>query len=214
LKIQFMEEIQKQFPNLTENQILQFQKLEALYQDWNAKINVISRKDIDELYTKHVLHSLAIAKIQPFEPGTYILDVGTGGGFPGIPLAILFPETRFYLIDVILKKINVVKAVAEALELKNVKAEQIRASEVKGDYDFIVSRAVTNMPDFVSWIKDKIKKQNKHQLPNGILYLKGGDLTEELKDFPKATEYNIADFFKEDFFETKKVVHLPLKFKA
>ena len=214
MKIQFMEEIQKQFPNLTENQIGQFQKLEALYQDWNAKINVISRKDIDELYTKHVLHSLAIAKIQPFEPGTYILDVGTGGGFPGIPLAILFPETRFYLIDVILKKINVVKAVAEALELKNVKAEQIRASEVKGDYDFIVSRAVTNMPDFVSWIKDKIKKQNKHQLPNGILYLKGGDLTEELKDFPKATEYNIADFFKDEFFETKKVVHLPLKFKA
>lgn len=209
-----MEEIQKQFPNLTENQILQFQKLEALYQDWNAKINVISRKDIDELYTKHVLHSLAIAKIQPFEPGTYILDVGTGGGFPGIPLAILFPETRFYLIDVILKKINVVKAVAEALELKNVKAEQIRASEVKGDYDFIVSRAVTNMPDFVSWVKDKIKKQNKHQLHNGILYLKGGDLTEELKDFSKATEYNIADFFKDEFFETKKVVHLPLKFKA
>ena len=209
-----MEEIQKQFPNLTEKQIGQFQKLEALYQDWNAKINVISRKDIDELYTKHVLHSLAIAKIQPFEPGTYILDVGTGGGFPGIPLAILFPETRFYLIDVILKKINVVKAVAEALELKNVKAEQMRASEVKGDYDFIVSRAVTNMPDFVSWIKDKIKKQNKHKLPNGILYLKGGDLTEELKDFPKATEYNIADFFKDEFFETKKVVHLPLKFKA
>ncbi len=214
LKIKFMEEILVQFPNLTENQTLQFQKLEALYQDWNAKINVISRKDIDELYTKHVLHSLAIAKIQPFEPGTYILDVGTGGGFPGIPLAILFPETRFYLIDVILKKINVVKAVAEALELKNVKAEQIRASEVKGDYDFIVSRAVTNMPDFVSWIKNKIKKQNKHQLHNGILYLKGGDLTEELKDFPKATEYKIAEFFKDDFFETKKVVHLPLKFKA
>jgi 16S rRNA (guanine527-N7)-methyltransferase len=209
-----MEEILKQFPNLTENQILQFKKLEVLYHDWNAKINVISRKDIDELYTKHVLHSLAIAKIQPFEAGSYVLDVGTGGGFPGIPLAILFPETRFYLIDVILKKINVVKAVMEALELKNVKAEQIRASEVKGDYDFIVSRAVTNMPDFVSWIKDKIKKQNKHNLPNGILYLKGGDLTEELKDFPRATEYNIADFFKEDFFETKKVVHLPLKYKA
>ena len=209
-----MEEILKQFPNLTENQIIQFQKMEVLYYDWNAKINVISRKDIDELYTKHVLHSLAIAKIQPFEPGTYVLDVGTGGGFPGIPLAILFPETRFYLIDVILKKINVVKAVIEALELKNVKAEQIRASEVKGDYDFIVSRAVTNMPDFVSWIKDKIKKQNKHKLPNGILYLKGGDLTEELKDFPKSTEYNIAEFFKDEFFETKKVVHLPLKFKA
>ena len=214
LKIHFMEEILKQFPNLTENQIIQFKKLEVLYHDWNAKINVISRKDIDELYTKHVLHSLAIAKIQPFEAGSYVLDVGTGGGFPGIPLAILFPETRFYLIDVILKKINVVKAVMEALELKNVKAEQIRASEVKGDYDFIVSRAVTNMPDFVSWIKDKIKKQNKHNLTNGILYLKGGDLTEELKDFPRATEYNIADFFKEDFFETKKVVHLPLKYKA
>lgn len=213
-KIHFMEEILKQFPNLTENQILQFQKLEALYQEWNAKINLISRKDIDELYTKHVLHSLAIAKIQPFEPGSYILDVGTGGGFPGIPLAILFPETRFYLIDVILKKINVVKAVAEALALKNVKAEQMRAENVKGDYDFIVSRAVTNMPDFVSWIKYKIKKQNKHQLQNGILYLKGGDLTEELKEFPKATEYNISEFFKDEFFETKKVVHLPLKFKV
>ncbi len=214
MKILFMEEILKQFPNLTDNQILQFEKLEALYNDWNAKINVISRKDIDELYTKHVLHSLAIAKIQPFEGGTSILDVGTGGGFPGIPLAILFPETRFYLIDVILKKINVVKAVVEALALKNVKAEQIRAENVKGDYDFIVSRAVTNMPDFVFWIKDKIKKQNKHELKNGILYLKGGDLTEELKDFPEATEYNIADFFKDDFFETKKVVHLPLKIKA
>ena len=214
MKILFMEEILKQFPNLTDNQILQFEKLEALYNDWNAKINVISRKDIDELYTKHVLHSLAIAKVQPFKGGTYILDVGTGGGFPGIPLAILFPETRFYLIDVILKKINVVKAVVEALALKNVKAEQMRASEVKGDYDFIVSRAVTNMPDFVYWIKDKIKKQNKHELKNGILYLKGGDLTEELKSFPNATEYNIADFFKHEFFETKKVVHLPLKFKA
>jgi 16S rRNA (guanine527-N7)-methyltransferase len=209
-----MEEIIKQFPNLTDNQLLQFQKLEALYHDWNAKINVISRKDIDELYTKHVLHSLAIAKVQPFEPGTYVLDVGTGGGFPGIPLAILFPETRFYLIDVIAKKIKVVQAVAEGLGLKNVKAEQMRAENAKGDYDFIVSRAVTNMPDFYSWIKDKIKKQNKHALHNGILYLKGGDLTEELKDFTKATEYNIAEFFSDSFFETKKVVHLPLKFKA
>jgi 16S rRNA (guanine527-N7)-methyltransferase len=209
-----MEEIIRQFPNLTENQIAQFQKLEALYQDWNAKINVISRKDIDQLYIKHVLHSLAIAKIQPFVAGSYVLDVGTGGGFPGIPLAILFPETRFYLIDVIAKKIKVVQAIAEALELKNVKAEQLRAENVKGDYDFIVSRAVTNMPDFVSWIKDKIKKQNKHELKNGILYLKGGDLTEELAAFPKATEYNIADFFSDEFFETKKVVHLPLKFKA
>lgn len=209
-----MEEIIKYFPNLTEIQQKQFQKLEALYHDWNSKINVISRKDIDELYVKHVLHSLAIAKITKFEPGTYVLDVGTGGGFPGIPLAILFPETRFYLIDVILKKINVVKAVAEALELKNVKAEQMRAENVKGDFDFIVSRAVTNMPDFVSWIKDKIKKQNKHELKNGILYLKGGDLTEELQDFPKATEYNISDFFDNEFFETKKVVHVPLKFKV
>lgn len=208
-----MEEILKYFPEITGLQKEQFQKLFDLYQDWNAKINVISRKDIDELYVRHVLHSLAIAKIQKFEAGTYVLDVGTGGGFPGIPLAILFPETRFYLIDVILKKINVVKAVAEALELKNVKAEQMRAENVKADFDFIVSRAVTNMPDFVSWIKDKIKKQNKHELKNGILYLKGGDLTEELRPFPKATEYKIADFFDADFFETKKVVHLPLKFK-
>lgn len=209
-----MEFILKYFPELTEVQISQFQQLEALYHDWNSKINVISRKDIDQLYVKHVLHSLAIAKIQKFEPGTYVLDVGTGGGFPGIPLAILFPETRFYLIDVILKKINVVKAVAESLELKNVKAEQIRAENVKGDFDFIVSRAVTNMPDFVSWIKDKIKKQQKHELKNGILYLKGGDLTEELASFPNAKEYHISDFFEDDFFETKKVVHLPLKYKS
>lgn len=209
-----MEEILKQFPNLTDSQVEQFRKLEDLYQDWNAKINVISRKDIDELYTKHVLHSLAIAKVQPFEPGTTILDVGTGGGFPGIPLAILFPETRFYLIDVIAKKIKVVQAVAEAIGLNNVKAEQMRAENVKGDFDFVVSRAVTNMPDFVTWVKGKTKKQNKHELPNGILYLKGGDLTEELKDFPKATEYNISDFFTDAFFETKKVVHLPLKFVA
>lgn len=209
-----MEEIIRQFPNLTPIQIEQFEKLQALYEDWNSKINVISRKDIDELYTRHILHSLGIAKVQEFEKGTYILDVGTGGGFPGIPLAILFPETRFYLIDVIAKKIKVVNEVANALDLKNVKAEQMRAENVKGDFEFIVSRAVTNMPDFVSWIKDKIKKQSKHELKNGILYLKGGDLTEELKDFPKATEYNLSDYFKDEFFETKKVVHLPLKFKA
>jgi len=209
-----MEEILKYFPNLTALQQEQFAKLDFLYHDWNAKINVISRKDIDELYTKHILHSLGIAKIIKFEPGTYILDVGTGGGFPGIPLAILFPETRFYLIDVIAKKIKVVQAVAEALELKNVKAEQLRAELVKGDFDFIVSRAVTNMPDFVSWIKDKIKKKSKHELRNGILYLKGGDLTEELKDFPKAAEYNLSDYFEDEFFETKKVVHLPLKFTS
>ena len=207
-----MEEILKYFPYLTELQKEQFIKLDFLYHDWNAKINVISRKDIDELYMKHILHSLGIAKITKFEPGTFVLDVGTGGGFPGIPLAILFPETRFYLIDVIAKKIKVVQAVAEALELKNVKAEQIRAEMVKGEFDFIVSRAVTNMPDFVSWIKDKIKKKSKHELKNGILYLKGGDLSEELKDFPKATEYNLSDFFEDEFFETKKVVHLPLKF--
>ena len=207
-----MDEILKYFPNLTDIQKGQFEKLDFLYHDWNEKINVISRKDIDALYTKHILHSLGIAKIIQFEPGTYVLDVGTGGGFPGIPLAILFPETRFYLIDVIAKKIKVVQAVAEELELKNVRAEQMRAENVKGDFDFIVSRAVTNMPDFVSWVKTKIKKNNKHELKNGILYLKGGDLSEELKDFPKATEYNLADFFEDEFFETKKVVHLPLKF--
>jgi len=208
-----MEEILKYFPNLFENQVLQFEKLGELYPEWNAKINVISRKDIDELYVKHVLHSLGIAKVMEFQPKSTVLDVGTGGGFPGIPLAILFPETRFYLIDVIAKKIKVVNEVANALGLKNVKAEQLRAENVKGDFDFIVSRAVTNMPDFVSWIKDKINKQNNHELKNGILYLKGGDLTEELKDFPKATEYNLSDYFSEEFFETKKVVHLPLKFK-
>ncbi len=208
-----MEEIVKYFPNLTENQVLQFEKLGELYPEWNAKINVISRKDIDELYVKHVLHSLGIAKVMEFQPKSTVLDVGTGGGFPGIPLAILFPETRFYLIDVIAKKIKVVNEVATALGLKNVKTEQLRAENVKGDFDFIVSRAVTNMPDFVSWIKDKIKKQNNHALKNGILYLKGGDLTEELKDFPKATLYNLSDYFSEEFFETKKVVHLPLKFK-
>ena len=154
-----MDEILKYFPDLTDLQIEQFQKLDFLYHDWNEKINVISRKDIDALYTKHILHSLGIAKIMKFEPGATVLDVGTGGGFPGIPLAILFPETRFYLIDVIAKKIKVVQGVVDALELKNVKAEQKRAELVKGDFDFIVSRAVTNMPDFVSWIKDKIKNK-------------------------------------------------------
>ncbi|MFH6995670.1 16S rRNA (guanine(527)-N(7))-methyltransferase RsmG [Flavobacterium sp. FlaQc-48] len=209
-----MDEILKYFPDLTNIQIEQFQKLDFLYHDWNEKINVISRKDIDALYTKHILHSLGIAKIMKFEPGATVLDVGTGGGFPGIPLAILFPETRFYLIDVIAKKIKVVQGVVDALELKNVKAEQKRAELVKGDFDFIVSRAVTNMPDFVSWIKDKIKKQHKHTLKNGILYLKGGDLTEELKDFPKATLYDLSTIFEDEFFETKKVVHLPLKFQV
>ncbi len=208
-----MEEILKQFSDLSENQILQFQKLQSLYEYWNAKINVISRKDIDELYTRHVLHSLGIAKIIEFRPGSKIMDVGTGGGFPGIPLAILFPEVDFYLIDVIAKKIKVVNEVAAGLGLKNVKAEQKRAELVKQEFDFIVSRAVTNMPDFVNWVDDKVSKKQNHELANGILYLKGGDLTEELKDFPKATQYNLSDFFKDEFFETKKVVHLPLKYK-
>jgi 16S rRNA (guanine527-N7)-methyltransferase len=210
LKIQFMEEILRQFPNLTENQRLQFEKLQFLYEDWNAKINVISRKDIDELYTRHVLHSLGIAKILEFKSGSKIMDVGTGGGFPGIPLAILFPEVDFYLIDVIAKKIKVVNEVAKALGLKNVKAEQMRAEMVKSDFDFIVSRAVTNMPDFVLWVKGKVKKNSNHELQNGILYLKGGDLSEELKSFPKAKQYNLSDYFSDEFFETKKVVHLEL----
>ena len=206
-----MEEILKQFPNLTDNQIQQFEKLQFLYEDWNSKINVISRKDIDELYTRHVLHSLGIAKILEFKPGSKIMDVGTGGGFPGIPLAILFPEVDFYLIDVIAKKIRVVNEVASALELKNVKAEQKRAELVNQEFDFIVSRAVTNMPDFVSWVNGKIRKNSKHELQNGILYLKGGDLTEELADFNIADHFNLSDFFKDVFFETKKVVHLALK---
>lgn len=208
-----MEVILKQFPDLSDNQILQFQKLQGLYEDWNAKINVISRKDIDELYTRHVLHSLGIAKIIDFRPGSKIMDVGTGGGFPGIPLAILFPEVDFYLIDVIAKKIRVVNEVAVGLGLKNVKAEQKRAELVKQEFDFIVSRAVTNMPDFVKWVDDKVAKKQNHELANGILYLKGGDLTEELAAFPKATQYNLSDFFSDEFFETKKVVHLPLKYK-
>ena len=206
-----MEEILKQFPNLTDNQIQQFEKLQFLYEDWNSKINVISRKDIDELYTRHVLHSLGIAKVLEFKPGSKIMDVGTGGGFPGIPLAILFPEVDFYLIDVIAKKIRVVNEVTSALGLKNVKAEQKRAELVNHEFDFIVSRAVTNMPDFVSWVNGKIRKNSKHELQNGILYLKGGDLTEELKDYKKAEQFNLSDFFKDEFFETKKVVHLALK---
>ncbi|WP_294821756.1 16S rRNA (guanine(527)-N(7))-methyltransferase RsmG [uncultured Flavobacterium sp.] len=209
-----MDEIIRHFPNLTDTQVQQFQKLAPLYEEWNAKINVISRKDIDSLYTRHILHSLGIAKVMEFLPGAAVLDVGTGGGFPGIPLAILFPETKFYLIDVIAKKIRVVQEVAHGLALENVRAEQMRAENVNEEFDFIVSRAVTNMPDFVKWVRDKIKKKQDHELPNGILYLKGGDLAEELQDFPKATLYNLSDYFKDDFFETKKVVHLPLKYKG
>ena len=208
-----MEEITSLFPDLTETQLQQFAALEGLYTNWNAKINVISRKDIDALYTKHVLHSLGIAKVMPFVPGASVLDVGTGGGFPGIPLAILFPETSFYLIDVIAKKIKVVQEVAAALGLHNVRAGQKRAELIDEKFDFIVSRAVTNMPDFVKWVKDIAKKKQLHELKNGILYLKGGDLTEELADFPKATQYDLSGYFTDAFFETKKVVHLPLKFR-
>ncbi|EIJ38867.1 16S rRNA (guanine(527)-N(7))-methyltransferase GidB [Galbibacter orientalis DSM 19592] len=204
--------IEKYFSSLTEDQITKFSQLEDLYTDWNSKINVISRKDIEELYIRHVLHSLGIAKVQAFNPGASILDVGTGGGFPGIPLAILFPETNFYLIDAIGKKINVVNEVASALNLQNVKAEQIRAEKVKSQFDFIVSRAVTNMPDFVKWVKGKVKKESSHELKNGILYLKGGDLSEELAVYKTAKTYDLKDYFEEDFFETKKVVHLPLKY--
>lgn len=208
-----MELILKYFPTLSALQIKQFEMLKPLYEDWNAKINVISRKDIDELYVRHVLHSLGIAKILEFKPGTKILDVGTGGGFPGIPLAIMNPEVDFLLIDVIAKKIKVVEEVAKSLELKNVKAVQKRAELVKENFDFIVSRAVTNMPDFVNWVADRTTKESKHELKNGILYLKGGDLTEELMSFPNATQYNLSDYFTEEFFETKKVVHLSLKYK-
>lgn len=209
-----MEEILKQFPNLTEKQKKQFAQLEALYTEWNAKINVISRKDIEELYTRHILHSLGIAKVMEFNPGASVLDVGTGGGFPGIPLAILFPETSFYLIDVIAKKIKVVQEVASALGLKNVRAEQKRAETVNEEFDFIVSRAVTNMPDFVKWVRGKVKKDQNHELPNGILYLKGGDLTEELQVFQRVTLFNLSDYFEDEFFETKKVVHLAMKYKV
>jgi 16S rRNA (guanine527-N7)-methyltransferase len=209
-----MEEIWKHFPNLTENQRNQLAQLQALYTEWNAKINVISRKDIDALYTRHVLHSLGIAKVMEFQPGASVMDVGTGGGFPGIPLAILFPETQFYLIDVIGKKIKVVQEVATALGLTNVKAAQMRAENVQEEFDFIVSRAVTNMPDFVKWVRGKVKKQSKHPLDNGILYLKGGDLTEELAVFQRTVLYNLSDYFEDPFFETKKVVYLPLKYKT
>ncbi|MCH2196352.1 16S rRNA (guanine(527)-N(7))-methyltransferase RsmG [Kordia sp.] len=208
-----MEIIQKYFTGITATQIEQFEQLEMLYKEWNAQINVISRKDIGELYVRHVLHALAIAKVQSFAAGSKILDVGTGGGFPGIPLAILFPEVNFVLVDAIGKKIKVVNAVAESIGLTNVEAYHIRAEKVKGEFDFIVSRAVTNMPDFVKWVRKKVAKKQRHELKNGILYLKGGDLTEELKDFPKATLYAIPDYFEEDFFDTKKVVHLPLKYK-
>ncbi len=206
--------IQQYFPDISKKQVEQFAQLEALYKDWNSKINVVSRKDIDELYLRHVLHSLGIAKVISFKPKSKILDVGTGGGFPGIPLAIMFPESQFHLVDSIGKKLKVVEGIVEALGLKNVKTTHGRAEIVKGEYDFIVSRAVTAMPEFVGWVKTKIAKKQNHELKNGILYLKGGDLTEELQVFRTTTIYNLSDYFKEEFFETKKVVHLPIKYKG
>jgi 16S rRNA (guanine527-N7)-methyltransferase len=203
--------IQYYFPELTANQQKQFEALHDLYADWNEKINVISRKDIDNLYINHVLHSLGIAKVQTFLPYSSILDVGTGGGFPGIPLAILFPEVQFHLVDSIGKKITVVKEVSQALGLKNVKAEQIRAEQINHQYDFIVSRAVTRLKEFYGWIHRKTKKQNRHERDNGILYLKGGDLDEELNELKRPYQvYDLSEYFKEDFFETKKVVFVPL----
>ena len=209
-----MEIILKYFTSLTDTQIEQFSKLQELYQDWNLKINVVSRKDIDELYLRHVLHSLGIAKVMDFQPNAKVMDVGTGGGFPGIPLAILFPETHFHLVDSIGKKIKVVNEVSEGLGLTNVKTTHGRVEDVKDTYDFIVSRAVAQMETFVRWTKGKISKKQQHKLKNGILYLKGGDLTEELQKYTSATIYNLPDYFGEEFFETKKVVHLPLKFKG
>ena len=206
-----MDLILKYFPDLTEKQIEQFNKVGDLYKEWNERINVVSRKDIEEIYTNHILHSLAIAKVMKFEDGSDVLDVGTGGGLPGIPLAILFPNVNFHLVDSIGKKIKVVQGVADGLGLTNVKAEQKRAEEIHTHYDFVVSRAVTAMPRFAEWIRGKFKKESLNPLPNGLLYLKGGDLTEELKDFPNAELNNISDFFDEDFFETKKVVYLHKK---
>ncbi|MCO4779550.1 MAG: 16S rRNA (guanine(527)-N(7))-methyltransferase RsmG, partial [Flavobacteriaceae bacterium] len=202
------------FPNLTQQQQDQFIALEALYQDWNLKINVVSRKDIEELYLRHVLHSLAIAKFISFNPGAQVLDVGTGGGFPGIPLAILFPETQFTLVDAIGKKIKVVQEVVDGLGLENVRAIHQRVEEDNNQYDFVVSRAVAAMPTFMRWIKGRIKKVSEHPIKNGVLYLKGGDLGEELQDYRTVQIYSLMDYYKEDFFETKKLVYLPQKFKG
>ncbi|MAZ28981.1 MAG: 16S rRNA (guanine(527)-N(7))-methyltransferase RsmG [Cytophagaceae bacterium] len=209
-----MEIILKYFDGLTAKQIAQFEQLSELYQDWNLKINVVSRKDIDEIYLRHVLHSLGIAKVQGFLPGAQILDVGTGGGFPGIPLAILFPETNFHLVDSIGKKIKVVDEVVAGLGLENVKTTNDRVENIDGQYDFIVSRAVAQMETFTRWVKGKVAKKSNHELKNGILYLKGGDLDEELAMFKSATVYGLSAFYDEDFFETKKVVHLPQKYKG
>lgn len=209
-----MELILKYFPQLTDIQKEQFSQLQKLYQDWNLKINVVSRKDIDELYLRHVLHSLGIAKIQTFLPGSKILDVGTGGGFPGIPLAILYSDVQFHLVDSIGKKIKVVDEVVEGLHLENVKTTNVRVETISDNYDFIVSRAVAQMETFVHWVNGKIAKKSLHDRKNGILYLKGGDLTEELKVYKNAEIYPLENYFEEEFFETKSVVYLPLKYKG
>ncbi len=206
-----MLKIQSYFPNLTPEQIACFEKMGPVYREWNQKINIISRKDIDSLYEKHILHSLAIAKIITFRPGTRILDVGTGGGLPGIPLAVLFPECRFTLIDSIGKKIRVVQAVVAELGLKNVTAIHTRVQEVKDEFDFVISRAVTAFPDFVALIRKNISSQPKNSRPNGIIYLKGGDFDEEISKFRSQIEVSeISDFFSEPYFETKKVIYLPI----
>ena len=206
-----MEIIKKYFPDLTEKQYEQFTLLKELYQEWNNKINVISRKDIDELYERHVLHSLAIAKIIQFKNNTSILDIGTGGGFPGIPLAIIFPKCNFHLVDSIGKKITVVNEISKSINLKNIKAEQARAEKLNYKYDFIVSRAVTSFPVFYNWVRNKINPTSTNNLKNGILYLKGGDLSEELQKFQsRIKSYNISLYFTESFFETKKVIYLPI----
>ena len=205
-----MEKLLTYFPTLSDLQKQKLQQLQGLYADWNRKINVISRKDIDALYERHVLHALGIAKLISFRPNANVLDVGTGGGFPGVPLAILFPDTNFYLIDSIQKKIRVVEAIAKSIDLNNLKASHLRAEEVEGQFDFVVSRAVTKMPRFVGWVKNKISTSQQHELANGILALKGGDLTAELLDYPNAKVYPLERYFHEQFFATKAVVHLPL----
>lgn len=202
------------FPNLSQEQCTQFILLEELYKDWNQKINVVSRKDIDELYLRHVLHSLGIAKIQKFKDGSEVLDVGTGGGFPGVPLAILFPNVHFTLVDSIGKKIKVVDEVVEGLGITNITTINSRVEEVSKQFDFIVSRAVAVMPTFVHWVKGKIKKDSVHDRRNGILYLKGGDLEEELKEYRTAEVFELSDYFKEEFYDTKRVVYLPMKFRG